>query len=346
MARTATLNKSDSVSVVDLRGALLEWYDKHRRVLPWRALPGESADVYRVWLSEIMLQQTVVNAVKSYYERFLELWPTVFDLAGAQQEDVMREWAGLGYYSRARNLHKCAQIIAYEHDGVFPSDQKELKTLPGIGDYTRAAIMAIGYNKPAVVVDGNVERVISRLYALETPLPDVKKEIKKLVAPFYMDGCMRAGDLAQAFMDLGSSICTPKNPMCALCPLSSGCLASSTGPEKYPVRKPKEVKPERFGAAYIILDNNKVLLERRESRGLLGGMVGFPGTNWGAVPVSEGSSIGSIQHVFTHFKLSLDICVIEKSIEGDVFWVERQNVLDQGLPTVFKKVWLKFLEQN
>lgn len=347
-----------------IRKLLLSWYDRNRRILPWRAGAGEIPDPYHVWLSEIMLQQTTVPAVKNYFLRFLEIWPTVFDLAKAPSEDVMREWAGLGYYARARNLLKCAGQLVSDFDGRFPSDEKELQNLPGIGPYTAAAIRAIGYNKPAIVIDGNVDRVICRLFAIETPLPKSKGEIRDFAAGVYDGVGKRASDLPQAFMDLGSMVCTPKSPSCGLCPLNRLCLAhKQTNTEKYPVKPPKVKKPTRKGIAYLILLRNKrgtidkVLIERRPEDRMLGGMIGFPDTNWdqkeevGSVYMKKWGAlyknsvhIGSVRHVFSHFSLELDIMTSVVSTEELPALNENQSIVsinkvgELGLPSLFLKI--------
>ena len=248
---------------------LLDWYDRHARKLPWRVAPedrklGEVPDPYRVWLSEIMLQQTTVATVKDYFEKFVSLWPTVGDLAAAAEEDVMKAWAGLGYYSRARNLKKCADTVAADHNGVFPDTEEELIKLPGIGPYTAAAIATIAFDRHAAVVDGNVERVLSRTARIETPLPGAKPEIKALMGNMTPDN--RPGDFAQAVMDLGATICTPKKPACGLCPWRESCAVQSDPlAETLPRKAPKKEKPTRFGAAFVAVDaqTGAVLLRRR-----------------------------------------------------------------------------------
>eukprot|EP00903_Cladosiphon_okamuranus_P001100 g1098.t1 len=266
--------------------SLLVWYDRHARTLPWRVSPadrklGEVPDPYRVWLSEIMLQQTTVAAVKAYFEKFVLLWPTVEDLAAASEEEVMKAWAGLGYYSRARNLKKCAETVAANHGGRFPEDEGELLNLPGIGPYTAAAIATIAFDRHAAVVDGNVERVLSRLFRIETPLPEAKPDIKGKMAE--LTPLDRPGDFAQAVMDLGATICTPKKPACGLCPWREICeVQSSDLAETLPRKAPKKEKPTRYGAAFVAVDaeTGAVLLRRRPPRGLLGGMTEVPGTDW------------------------------------------------------------------
>ena len=333
---------------------LLDWYDAHHRELPWRVAPpqlarGERPDPYRVWLSEIMLQQTTVEAVKSYFTAFVTRWPTVGSLAAASNDDIMKAWAGLGYYSRARNLKACADLVAAQ-GGIFPDTEEGLRALPGIGPYTAAAIASIAFDRPAAVVDGNVERVISRLYRIETPLPQAKAEIRLLVGQLLP--LNRPGDFAQATMDLGATICTPRRPKCMLCPLREDCDALSAGdPELYPVRLAKPEKPLRRGAAFVaVRADGAVLLRKRPEKGLLGGMSEVPTTGWTARQDGETSPdaapfpsqwerSGQITHVFTHFSLELDI--YRTSFDGntpqDHFWSGPDALHGEALPTVMKK---------
>ncbi len=274
---------------------LLAWYDRHRRTLPWRAEPGMRADPYAVWLSEVMLQQTTVAAVKSYFATFLALWPRVQDLAAAPVEDVMRRWAGLGYYSRARNLHACARLVAER--GGFPDTEDGLRALPGIGAYTAAAVAAIAFERPAVVVDGNVERVIVRLHAIAAPIKDCRPEIRVHAAARTPQA--RPGDYAQAMMDLGATICTPRRPACALCPLSAGCLARASGrQDELPVKAIKVERPERLGSVFYVRRGAEVLVRTRPDKGLLGGMTEFPGSAWTAEgdPARRGPAAGGALH--------------------------------------------------
>src|SRR5882724_8895602 len=258
---------------------LLEWYDRHRRKLPWRPLPGERADPYSVWLSEIMLQQTGVKTVVPYFEKFLARWPDVDALGRASLDDVLRMWAGLGYYSRARNLHACAVAVLRDHGGVFPDTEEGLRRLPGIGPYTAAAIGAIAFNIRTMPVDGNIERVVSRLFAVEEPLPQAKPLIQELASTLL--GPSRAGDSAQALMDLGSSICTPKKPACALCPLNEDCAGRARGEqESFPRKAPKKSGALRRGAAFIVTRGGELLVRTRSEKGLLGGMTEVPGSDW------------------------------------------------------------------
>ncbi|RWG78682.1 MAG: A/G-specific adenine glycosylase [Mesorhizobium sp.] len=340
---------------------LLAWYDAHHRDLPWRVTPGAFSrgarpDPYRVWLSEVMLQQTTVEAVKAYFRSFTEKWPTVEALAAAPAEDVMKAWAGLGYYSRARNLKACADLLARQ-GGRFPDTEAGLKELPGIGAYTAAAIAAIAFDRPAAVVDGNVERVISRLYSIETPLSEAKPEIRALVEKLVPQ--TRPGDFAQAMMDLGATICTPRRPRCMLCPVREDCSAILAGdPERFPVRLPKDDKPLRQGAAFVAeRGDGAILLRKRPEKGLLGGMTEVPTTAWtaradgattkDAAPFpAEWRRAGRIGHVFTHFALELE--VFHAHIKGDVlsggdapdghFWSLAHDISGEALPTVMKKV--------
>lgn len=268
---------------------MLDWYDLHARVLPWREGPGAElrADPYRVWMSEVMLQQTTVPHAAPYFEKFTAIWPTVADLAAAPDERVMAEWAGLGYYSRARNLLKCARAVVSEHGGVFPADEAALLKLPGFGPYTAAAVMAFAFGKAANVVDGNVERVMSRLYAVKTPVPQARPLLRELAGRWVRED--RARDWPQALMDLSASVCRPKSPMCLLCPLQHDCAAFAEGqPEIYPVKTAKPPKPVRHGVAFLIVSDEGVVVERRPDKGLLGGMLGLPHLDWRAEIWGEG----------------------------------------------------------
>ncbi len=335
---------------------LLAWYDRHRRDLPWRARPGEKPDPYAVWLSEVMLQQTTVAAVRAYFLKFLDLWPRVEDLAAAQIEAVMQAWAGLGYYSRARNLHACARRIAEDFGGRFPQDEAELRRLPGVGFYTAAAIAAIAFERPATVVDGNVERVMSRLRALETPLPAAKKDIPPLVAEIAPR--RRPGDFAQAMMDLGATICTPRSPACVLCPWGGECAARKLGaPEDYPRRAAKKPRPLRRGAVFVLRRADGAFLTRtRPPRGLLGGMEEFFGTDWRVDRAPDWSApppgfapfvgvnwarAGEVDHVFTHFSLKLSVFVGAAprgaaAPEGGR-WRKPAEMKEAALPSVMRK---------
>ncbi|MCM2294463.1 A/G-specific adenine glycosylase [Allorhizobium sp. BGMRC 0089] len=353
---TAHSSKIDR-SQTDFSALLLAWYDRHHRELPWRITPamarkGLRADPYHVWLSEVMLQQTTVQAVKPYFEKFLHLWPRVTDLAAAETEAVMAAWAGLGYYARARNLKKCAETVASQHGGVFPDTEDGLRALPGIGDYTAAAVAAIAFNRQAAVMDGNVERVISRLFAIDAPLPGAKPQMKAKVAE--LTPAHRPGDFAQAMMDLGATICTPKRPACALCPFRDHCQAlEHHDPEQFPVKAAKKAKPVRLGAAFVALDDKgRILLRRREDKGLLGGMTEVPTTEWtsrvdgdhttaSAPFAADWQAKGIITHVFTHFELRLSVFRADNIASPAThhgWWEPLANLDRQALPTVMKKV--------
>jgi A/G-specific adenine glycosylase len=323
----------------NLRKSLLCWYDREGRSLPWRVRTGR-ADPYRVWLSEVMLQQTTVVAVIPYFERFLERWPSVGALATAPRDDVLGAWAGLGYYSRARNLHAAAQRLAA---GGFPTAEAGWRALPGVGPYTAAAIAAIAFDEAANVVDGNVERVMARLNAVETPLPDAKPRLRDLAGALVT--AERPGDWAQALMDLGATVCTSKTPKCEACPWISACAAHACGaPETYPRRAAKAERPRRYGAVFRIERDGAFWLVRRPDKGLLGGMAGLPTTEWRSkewsraealthAPVeSPWKKIGKAEHVFTHFALTLDVYAANADPSGDGWWGDAST-----LPTVFRK---------
>jgi A/G-specific adenine glycosylase len=338
---------------------LLAWYDRHARRLPWRIGPkdrarGVAPDPYRVWLSEVMLQQTTVAAVKSYFDAFTAAWPTVRDLAAAPRDDVMKAWAGLGYYARARNLHACARVVARDHGGRFPGTAEGLRALPGIGEYTAAAIAAIAFDEPAAVVDGNVERVVARLFAIHTPLPEAKKIIRGIQSRFTP--LSRAGDYAQAMMDLGAGICTPKRPACSLCPLNDACVAHARGEEeRYPVKAEKADRPTRHGDAFVaVRPDGSVLLRKRPDDGLLGGMAEVPGGEWASrrndldplphAPIQgDWQRVpGTVVHVFTHFRLELNVycarlAAMEKAPHGH-WWATAEALPGEALPSVMKKV--------
>jgi A/G-specific adenine glycosylase len=348
---------------------LLAWYDRHARVLPWRLAPhrarrGERSDPYRVWLSEIMLQQTTVKAVGPYYARFLAKWPTVDKLAAASLDDVLRAWAGLGYYARARNMHACAREIVQRHDGIFPSDTDALRALPGVGDYTAAAIAAIAFDAAAVPVDGNVERVVSRLFAIEDELPAAKSKIKQLAASLLPS--RRAGDFAQAFMDLGATICSPKRPACALCPWNESCTAYLRGDqETFPRKAPKREGQLRRGAAYVALRaDGRVLLRKRPDKGLLASMTEVPGSVWAndfevrsalrSAPRLKGVKWqrvpGVVRHVFTHFPLELAVffATVTRSTKAptNAHWAPVEGLAGEALPNVMRKVIVHALDND
>jgi A/G-specific adenine glycosylase len=342
----------------DIRSALLAWYDRQARTLAWRVSPsdrreGVRSDPYRVWLSEVMLQQTTVPHATPYFLSFTERWPTVSSLAAVEDGDLMAAWAGLGYYARARNLLACARAVASEHGGVFPDTEEGLRALPGVGAYTAAAVAAIAFDRAANVVDGNVERVMSRLFAVEAPLPDVKPELKVLAGELVTGE--RPGDWAQALMDLGATVCKPKSPLCDRCPISEWCAAYAGGaPETYPRKTRKADRPRRFGVAYVLTRGEEVALVRRPPKGLLGGMLGLPTSDWRAAPFSDVEAIdaapvagawrdlGAVEHVFTHFSLTLRVFAAEganvKAAGGDFVWTPRERL--GALPSVFLKAAL------
>jgi A/G-specific adenine glycosylase len=328
---------------------ILAWYDRHRRRLPWRALPGEAVDPYRVWLSEIMLQQTTVQAVGPYFMKFLDRWPTVSDLGRASQDDVLRMWAGLGYYS-------CAFAVLRDHGGQFPDTEDGLRTLPGIGPYTASAIAAIAFERQCMPVDGNIERVTSRLYAVEEALPKSKPTIVALAATLL--GPARAGDSAQALMDLGATICTPKKPACSLCPVNDNCAAKERGDqETFPRKAPKKSGTLRRGAAFVVTRSGELLVRTRAEKGLLGGMTEVPTSDWLAghqdadalaqAPVLKNATmwhrkVGVVTHVFTHFPLELVVYTASvparaKAPDG-MRWVPIATLDDEALPNVMRKV--------
>ena len=338
-----------------ITAALAAWYRDHARVLPWRVGPGERAagarpDPYRVWLSEIMLQQTTVAAVKAYFLKFTTLWPDVHALAAATDADVMAEWAGLGYYARARNLLACARVVSGDHGGVFPTDEATLLKLPGIGPYTAAAIAAIAFDRPAVVMDGNVERVMARLFAVETPLPAAKPELKAFAAALTPDEA--PGDHAQAVMDLGATICTPRNPACGICPVMAHCAARMAGlAADLPRKTPKQPKPTRLGIAYLgRRADGAWLLETRPPKGLLGGMLGWPGSDWTeAMPIDAPPIPANwcdpgleVRHTFTHFHLRLSLRLAELPLDAVPergAFIAASDFRPEALPTLMRKAF-------
>jgi A/G-specific adenine glycosylase len=339
----------------ELSTTLLHWYDRHARVMPWRVSPGDRAagqrpDPYRVWLSEVMLQQTTVAAVRGYFLRFTERWPDVAALAAAADADVMGEWAGLGYYARARNLLKCARAVVDGHGGVFPSTRAGLLGLPGIGPYTAAAVAAIAFDEAATVVDGNVERVMARLFQIETPLPAAKGELTHLAETLTPP--VRPGDYAQAVMDLGATICTPRNPACGLCPWRTHCLAHAKGVQgSLPRKTPKAAKPTRQGTVWIARRSDGAwLLERRPDSGLLGGMLGWPGSDWAEGPVQDTPPLAAdwrdigaeVRHTFTHFHLRLAVrvaCALPDTLPDRGAFLPAAAFRPSDLPTVMRKAF-------
>ncbi len=342
----------------ELSDVLLDWYDVHARKMPWRVSPqdrkrGVRPDPYAVWMSEIMLQQTTVVTVRDYFQRFIARWPTVRDLAAAEDAAVMAEWAGLGYYARARNLLKCARTVVADHGGVFPADHDALLKLPGIGPYTAAAVSSIAFDLPHTVLDGNVERVMARLRDIHTPLPAAKPEL--MAEATALTPTKRPGDYAQAVMDLGATICTPKSPACGICPWRTPCAARKTGTAPdLPMKTPKKAKPTRHGTVYLARRKDGAwLLETRPEKGLLGGMLGWPGSDWveisnpcpaGTPPVrAEWHTLpGEVRHTFTHFHLVLTVKTAE--VDGGTtpnqgLFRTRAEFGPSDLPTVMRKAF-------
>ena len=340
---------------------ILDWYDENRRSLPWRALPGDVVDPYHVWLSEIMLQQTTVVTVAPYFKKFLGLWPCVEDLALAPLDDVLAAWAGLGYYARARNLHKCAQTVCQDFGGKFPSAETDLLKLPGVGAYTAAAIASIAFDNRAVVVDGNIERIITRYFRIQEALPKSRSQIRDRADQLTPD--TRSGDYAQAMMDIGSTVCKPKAPLCEDCPVSTGCDAQKEGDQLvYPKKAPKKKKPEKH-ANILWIENHsgQVLMRRRDEKGLLGGMMEFPSTDWTEAPATETeitellielgfkenlplkTGAPTIKHTFTHFHLFLtpyqhNLEREERLVSNSLIWVDQEKLDAIALPTLMVKV--------
>ena len=361
------IKKAKKTKLPNISGPLLAWYDEHGRSLPWRfkegrSKGGERPDPYFVWLSEVMLQQTTVPTVKGYFDRFITRWPTVKDLAAANQDQVLGEWAGLGYYARARNLYKCAGVVADEYDGIFPSDEASLKSLPGIGDYTAAAISAIAFNKRAAPVDGNIERVYTRLFRISTLLPKAKAEVRALMEktlPGKAEG-ERYGDYAQALMDLGSGVCKAKTPLCDDCPLSTICQGFKAGDAaSFPVKAPKKKKPTRYGLAFLLSDDDgRGYFETRPEKGLLGGMLGVPHSPWTTDALDEVAAMahaptvadwkkqdGIVKHTFTHFHLEMMVYSASGVPKGHGMggnlpgkWIALDALKGHPIPTVMMKV--------
>ena len=350
---SARIDHSESEPTETIPSSLLRWYDRHRRRMPWRAAAGRRAEPYHVWLSEIMLQQTTVATVGRYFTEFIDRWPTVHRLAAAPLDDVLHAWQGLGYYARARNLHKCAGQVVDLHAGRFPDTEEALRALPGIGRYTAAAIAAIAFDRRAVVVDGNVERVLSRLFRVEEPLPDAKSRLYRLADGLTPD--RRPGDYAQAVMDLGATICVPRRPKCMLCPVADACAGRPIA-ETLPRKRAKEAKPTRRGVAFwLVRKDGAILLRRRPERGLLGGMMEVPSTEWrehetppivrarGESPcTATGWRVfpGTVRHTFTHFHLELTVvaAAADAPAPAGCVWCLPDAFGDHALPTVMKKV--------
>ncbi|MFD2739668.1 A/G-specific adenine glycosylase [Sulfitobacter aestuarii] len=342
----------------DLPLILLDWYDSHARAMPWRVPPGarkagQRPDAYRVWLSEVMLQQTTVATVRDYFRRFVTRWPDVTALAAAPDAEVMGEWAGLGYYARARNLLKCARVVAERHGGVFPADHAALLALPGIGPYTAAAVASIAFDLPFTVLDGNVERVMARLHDVHTPLPTAKPELMALAQA--LTPVTRPGDYAQAVMDLGATICTPRSPACGICPWRTPCAARRAGTAAdLPRKLPKKAKPTRHGTLYLARRSDGAwLLETRPDTGLLGGMLGWPGSDWldaaedrpvGTPPIKADWQMlsGEVRHTFTHFHLMLSLRFAEVGMEAEPIrgaFLPSASFRPSDLPTVMRKAF-------
>ncbi len=334
--------------VATFQARLLAWYDENRRDLPWRAKPGAPADPYRVWLSEVMLQQTTVAHATPYFHDFIRRWPTVADLATAADDEVMAAWAGLGYYARARNLLACARTVAERHGGRFPDNEAGLRALPGVGAYTAAAVAAIAFDQAANVVDGNVERVAARLFAVETPLPTAKPKLVALAGTLAPSS--RPGDWAQALMDLGATVCRPVSPACQSCPVSDFCRALALGEaSSYPRRAAKGARPHRHGVAYRMVHDGQVALVRRPAKGLLGGMLALPTTEWRAKPWSRAEAlayapvfgdwreIGAVEHVFTHFSLTLEVYEVTATDRNAMFLWAPLAQASADIPSVFRK---------
>jgi A/G-specific adenine glycosylase len=345
-------------NVEGFRKALLKWYDANRRPLPWRALDGREPNPYHVWLSEIMAQQTTIPAVLPYFIKFIGKWPTVHDLAAASADEVMQNWAGLGYYARARNLHKCAKYVSEELGGVFPDNQDDLKKLPGVGDYTANAVATIAFYKEGNVVDANVERVMARLFAITEPMPDSKPHLKALAGELAKGEKKRPGDYAQSVMELGALICTPSSPKCLLCPVSSYCEGYAQGiAADLPARKAKAEKPQKHGYVYwVTAPDGRILFERRGEKGMLGGTIGLPTSIWversakrAHLPLkSRKETKILVKHGFTHFDLELDGIAVTMADtkapeDGDYFWATRDEAAKLGIPTLFKKALKQFI---
>ncbi len=361
MTKTTGLASAAGAPQSATAALLLDWWDEHRRALPWRAPAGRKPDPYAVWLSEIMLQQTTVASVTGFFHKFILRWPSVEALAAAPLDEVLAEWAGLGYYARARNLHACARRVAGDLRGRFPRREAELLALPGVGPYTAAAIAAIAFDEPCVAPDGNVERVMARLFAVGDPLPRAKAVLKEKARSLLPPH--RPGDFAQALMDLGATVCTPRAPNCSRCPLSQDCAARRLNtPLAFPVKAPKAERPLRRGAVFVLRSGDCVLLRRRPEKGLLGAMTEFPSTpldrDFAALADATGSGAlaaviefapapapwreveGAVRHVFTHFALDLKVFSAEIPLQREVSgcrWARTQGLAMEALPTLMRK---------
>ncbi|MBK1669950.1 A/G-specific adenine glycosylase [Rhodovibrio sodomensis] len=348
------MSEPASAKLSSVADRLLPWYDRHARRLPWRAPPGARADPYHVWLSEVMLQQTTVQTVQPYFHAFLARWPSVHELAAAPRDDVLAAWAGLGYYARARNLHACAQTVSRDHGAQFPDTEAGLRKLPGIGPYTAAAIAAIAFDRPSAPLDGNIERVVARLFAVQDPLPGAKETLRARMGDLVPHD--RPGDFAQAMMDLGAGICQPRKPRCMLCPLAEACRASARGiAGDLPVKAAKKAKPTRQAVAFwTVRADGCVLLRRRPDKGLLGGMLEVPSTDWteaawdaadarGHAPLAAGWTElpGVVRHTFTHFHVTITVWAAQVPADTTVAageWWPFDRLSDAGLPTVMRKI--------
>lgn len=355
MKTSHAVSLPDSQEISKIHTDVLTWYNYNQRALPWRAVDAERSNPYYVWLSEIMLQQTTVTAVIPYFIKFLEYWPTIFDLAKASEEEVADAWAGLGYYSRARNLHKCAQIVANEHSGQFPNGHKDLLALPGIGPYTAGAICSIAFNQPTVTVDGNIDRVFARYFNIETPFPHAKPQINEL-ASTLMDTKLNLipSFFVQALMDIGATICQPKKVQCNLCPLKDGCKSRMQGNQLDLPKKEKKARQSRVAVCYVVEKGGEVLLERRPDNVLFGRMLGLPTSSlYKSLKLKDVKGIKGykknlfVEHVFTHFSLKLYVVKIDYGsfmnlhqgdIIGDIIWSDCDRIEEMNFPSLFRKV--------
>lgn len=355
--------EDDTIDIDVFRSDLLFWYKHNAREMPWRAAYGKQPDPYHEWLSEIMLQQTVVKTVIPYFYKFIERWPTIHDLAAASEEEILREWAGLGYYARARNLYKCAQVVSSEYNGKFPEDEKSLQALPGIGPYTAAAISAIAFNYPSSVMDGNVERVMTRLHAHSEPISKSKLLLHSYVRDLTHARTDHPGDFAQALMELGAVICVPKNPKCDFCPVRRFCKAYAYKIQgRLPLKSVKKVKPKRYGVVYLIENEyGEIVFEKRPAQGLLASMPGIPGSGWEEKKADDLQNFkfhgvtlikrtkDEVRHIFTHFDLYLSFACA-KIAKDDIllleneFWCSKKEYDKLGLPNLYIKVVTQYLD--